>query len=822
MIDFKLASDLILPEILGMLPPGEMVTATEYGTRNPTRPDDTRAGNFNFNIVTGAWIDNARPGDKGGDAVSLYAYINGMTQSEAAREILRTRCADYFEGPRPKPKDKAGQYWDGWRLCTKGHKNAPELEISQKKITEWGNPVERWPLIDRNVVAWIVRFIPPDGKKDDRPFTLWTKDGQYKWRACGIGKEAKYPLYNHEKLIDRPNDMVILLEGQKGPSRLDPIVGDEFVVVGWYGGAGNIEQSNLEPLRGREVLFPFDADLAGRKVLKTLAELDIRVHPVYPPIGCAKGWDLADAIEEGWTKEQVKAHLDNWKTTELQQRGIVSGGKWQEPDYLDNTTLHEIFISEMYPNGGFFCYDGYAYTWNGLFWTPRGINSIIEEFNQWAYHTPGTFKRLIMEHNLNQEEGKNQLDPQAISERAARNLKTFRGGRKLGSENPFSQLKEVRPYWNFPNGMLEIKDSGVTWYDRKDNTEAFFMEKYPMACMGFEYNPEAFGCPLFRSTVNRLLPDGHKNEAGLKFILQTFAYSLLPVKMVPYYFVCYGLQGSGKSSLALVLKELAGDYYISKSMKDVFQEFGKASLVGKLIVHDDDIADDYVLPAEIRKLAGNNEVSINEKRQAQYQAILNIAPWIIGNKPPTTTGSDGHGRRAIIMKFSNTDARDPLHMKKMFGRIDGYNDERAAIMNLVLEVLPEFIKNGYEFDRPEWAKDDHAEWLQSNNSVAMYFSEMKEENTSIWYDRALVYAHYRQWSEISGYRNRMVKRNEFYNALPGEKIETRRTSKGRQVLCHFRIPMISAEDKQTLKLDNYGGYESGQDDKPDFGPFPDS
>jgi hypothetical protein len=50
--------------------------------RNPTRAD-RRAGSFKVNTVTGRWADFAT-GDAGGDPVSLYAYINGLTQSNAA------------------------------------------------------------------------------------------------------------------------------------------------------------------------------------------------------------------------------------------------------------------------------------------------------------------------------------------------------------------------------------------------------------------------------------------------------------------------------------------------------------------------------------------------------------------------------------------------------------------------------------------------------------------------------------------------------------------------------------------------------------------
>ena len=326
---------------------------------------------------------------------------------------------------------------------------------------------------------------------------------------------------------------------------------------------------------------------------------------------------------------------------------------------------------------------------------------------------------------------------------------------------------------------------------------------------------------MFESTVARVTPDRNVGGKSLRLILQCFAYSLLPVKKVPYYFVCYGKQGSGKSSLAQVLKELAGEYFIAKAMKEIFQEFGKSSLVGKLIAYDDDIQDDYILPAEIKKLAGGNEVTINEKKVAHYQAVLNIAPWIIGNKPPRTTGSDGHGRRAVIMHLSSNEARDPFHMDKMFGRVEGFKDERPAIMNLVLGVLQPFISGGYVFDKPEWAQDDHEKWLNSSNSVSLYFTEMKEAETGEdihkWYKRTVVYDHYFKWCERSG--ERAKGRSAFYEALEGEGVQTRRVGSGHQILCHFEVPRLDGEDRHILKISNAGGTEDGENEYKDALPF---
>ena len=66
------------------MPDGKRI-GREYVAKNPTRPD-RRAGSFKVNLQTGRWADFAT-GDKGGDAVSLAAYLFGLRQSEAARRL---------------------------------------------------------------------------------------------------------------------------------------------------------------------------------------------------------------------------------------------------------------------------------------------------------------------------------------------------------------------------------------------------------------------------------------------------------------------------------------------------------------------------------------------------------------------------------------------------------------------------------------------------------------------------------------------------------------------------------------------------------------
>jgi hypothetical protein len=57
----------------------------EFVSRNPTRADRKR-GSFKVNLSTGKWGDFAT-GDRGGDLVSLAAYLFKLSPTEAALKV---------------------------------------------------------------------------------------------------------------------------------------------------------------------------------------------------------------------------------------------------------------------------------------------------------------------------------------------------------------------------------------------------------------------------------------------------------------------------------------------------------------------------------------------------------------------------------------------------------------------------------------------------------------------------------------------------------------------------------------------------------------
>jgi hypothetical protein len=74
-----------LTDILARWLPGGRVEGREYVVKNPRRRDQ-RPGSFKVNLATGRWADFAT-GDKGGDPISLAAYLAGCNQVEAARRV---------------------------------------------------------------------------------------------------------------------------------------------------------------------------------------------------------------------------------------------------------------------------------------------------------------------------------------------------------------------------------------------------------------------------------------------------------------------------------------------------------------------------------------------------------------------------------------------------------------------------------------------------------------------------------------------------------------------------------------------------------------
>lgn len=296
------AADRLVPD---WLPDGRR-NGAEWQARNPLRSDNT-LGSFSINLRTGLWCDFAT-GDKGGDLVGLYAYVRGMKPLEAAREIARSMgiAPEQPQAPRTAPPPPKLAYSTDWRPVVPVPAGAPPAPVAHIKR---GRPVATWAYRGRagELLGYVYRFTTSDGGKEILP-VVWGRHavtGEEGWRWMQWSQPR--PLYGLDRLRD--GLPVLVVEGEKCADAAHEVLGDRFCVLTWPGGGKAVGKADFTPLAGRAVVIWPDCDTPGaaaaEAVAARLAELNTASHIVAIQGEKPAGWDVADAIAEGATRDQL-------------------------------------------------------------------------------------------------------------------------------------------------------------------------------------------------------------------------------------------------------------------------------------------------------------------------------------------------------------------------------------------------------------------------------------------------------------------------------------------------------------------------------------
>jgi hypothetical protein len=196
--------------------------------------------------------------------------------------------------------------------------------LRQALQRDWGRkPSDVWWYFDSEGYRSfaVVRFDDADGKKYFPFCWVRTATGEG-WKARSV--PAPRPLFNLNRLAARPDAPVLVVEGEKC-ARVAEKVFPDYVVVTSPGGANAAAKADWD-LKNREVLIWPDADEAGRKYANDVATIlhgpgvsnllavDASALASRTPDGTTRepppGWDVADAIEEGWHPETLRKAVD--------------------------------------------------------------------------------------------------------------------------------------------------------------------------------------------------------------------------------------------------------------------------------------------------------------------------------------------------------------------------------------------------------------------------------------------------------------------------------------------------------------------------------
>lgn len=156
----------------------------------------------------------------------------------------------------------------------------------------------------------VCRFDLPCGEKEYRPLAYFRSEQtgccEWRWQAF----DSPRPLYGLDRLAERLEAQVIVVEGEKSADAADELIGEDMVCLTWPGGSNSVSSADFTPLNGRLVTIWPDYDQPGFKAALAVAKAaaDVRAECVLivaPPSQTRMKWDLANALEEGWDGQRV-------------------------------------------------------------------------------------------------------------------------------------------------------------------------------------------------------------------------------------------------------------------------------------------------------------------------------------------------------------------------------------------------------------------------------------------------------------------------------------------------------------------------------------
>jgi hypothetical protein len=176
--------------------------------------------------------------------------------------------------------------------------------------------------VDGQLLGYVLRLhildeVTGKTKKVPVPVT-WCRfpDGREGWSSVGFSRP--HPLYGLDKAVNAK--VHFYTEGEKtkmAAERFINVAGKtDWAALTWSNGANAVDHADFSISEGKTCIIWRDADDVGlaaqeRLVAKLIEAKALNVFTVNLPEDLSKGWDIADAEEEGWTHTNVFDWIEN-------------------------------------------------------------------------------------------------------------------------------------------------------------------------------------------------------------------------------------------------------------------------------------------------------------------------------------------------------------------------------------------------------------------------------------------------------------------------------------------------------------------------------
>jgi P4 family phage/plasmid primase-like protien len=317
--------------------------------------------------------------------------------------------------------------------------------------------------------------------------------------------------------------------------------------------------------------------------------------------------------------------------------------------------------------------------------------------------------------------------------------------------------QEPLPVINCQNGELWIGEDG-----RVDMVPHKY-DSYLTNCLDVEFDPEA-ECPKWDKAIREIFAKTEDPDAMAEYFEEVMGYVIQPKKNIAAWWLLNGRGSNGKSLLADIMASLCGSAALAKPIRELNTDKNNhalSDLPGKLMVYDDDMDTNIVLPDGIlKKISERKLLQANPKGKAMFSFISTATPIMLTNRLPTIKDpSNGTKRRAHVIPFDRVFSEDEMdinlgeHIK---------TEELPGVLNRALAGLIRLRERG-TFNPPAACRLATETFLNRSNTFLSFIADCVErtgdENDKV--NRGEFYDEYLTWCNRSRVKYE-VSRNSFY------------------------------------------------------------
>lgn len=686
------------------------------------------------------------------DLIATYMHFTGCDFKTADHDLQTGICKKGKKSGTitESPPVEKGNIWQ--------HSIPPENSIPDMEFKHIGKPVKVWTYRNPDcvIVGYVARY-ENNGKKEYRPFSFGTMSDNLSPTWQSKSWSTPRPIYNADKLSNSTGQIVIV-EGEKAADAAEKLFPASITCITWPGGSGGVRHADWSALKGRNAILIPDADPSGIAAMEWLAKHllgDIKALSVsvIDTSDQPLGWDLADALDEGWDTAQTIAWAKEHKNvatlepvdTQAAKQAAIERAISMEKKTPENlhivppleTTSIEIEpipvrtgnvvslqaqrleLSPFMPPE--FSEVALARSWSETFGKNWCYTSAWNQWTQWDGTRWVVDKRNAITHvtsdamvaAANWQSAQNLSVGQRRSLCAKRNIANV-----LSIAGADPRHATIPDDWDnnqwvlgTPGGIVDLRTGDIRTATHEDRVTKF------TAC-----TPKSGDKPYWDMVIARLcdgdanLYDYYKRWCGYLLTGDTSEESML---------FCLGVGQSGKTKFIMALHEILADYAatadIEMFMESKIQRHTEeiAALYGARMVHcTEPESGARWKESLIKKMTGREIIQARRLYQSQFTFMPQFKLVIGANfRPALKSVGVEITRRLHVLQFPPT-----IPMEDRIIDLDKkLREEYPAILAWMIEGCLEWQKHG--LGKPSHVQVAVAQYMEAEDTIGEWIDE---------------------------------------------------------------------------------------------------